>query len=41
MIAMDLSCTHEWDAFTRIMDHSGSTWFWTPGNHDGYFDPGW
>jgi hypothetical protein len=35
--AMDLSCADEWDDFSRIMDHSGSAWFWTPGNHDGYF----
>ncbi|HEX3473725.1 MAG TPA: hypothetical protein VHT91_01725 [Kofleriaceae bacterium] len=35
--AMDLSCADEWAEFSRIMDHSGSTWFWTPGNHDGYF----
>jgi hypothetical protein len=35
--AMDLSCADEWDEFSRIMDRSGSTWFWTPGNHDGYF----
>jgi hypothetical protein len=35
--AMDLSCADEWDDFSRIMDHSGSRWFWTPGNHDGYF----
>jgi hypothetical protein len=35
--AMDLSCADEWGDFSRIMDHSGSTWFWTPGHHDGYF----
>jgi calcineurin-like phosphoesterase family protein len=35
--AMDLSCADEWDEFSRIMDQSGSRWFWTPGNHDGYF----
>jgi hypothetical protein len=35
--ALDLSCADEWDDFSRIMDRSGSTWFWTPGNHDGYF----
>lgn len=35
--ALDLSCADEWDEFSRIMDRSGSTWFWTPGNHDGYF----
>lgn len=35
--AMDLSCADEWDTFERILDGSGRSWFWTPGNHDGYF----
>jgi len=36
--AMDLSCADEWRDFSRIMNASGrDAWFWTPGNHDGYF----
>jgi hypothetical protein len=36
--AMDLSCADEWRDFSRIMNASGrDAWFWTPGNHDGFF----
>ena len=36
--AMDLSCAAEWDAFKHTLDTSGRpSWFWAPGNHDGYF----
>lgn len=36
--ALDLSCVDEWDSFSAIMNASGrESWFWTPGNHDGYF----
>jgi len=36
--AMDLSCADEWRDFSRIMNGSGrDAWFWTPGNHDGFF----
>lgn len=36
--ACDLSCTDEWRDFVQTMNASGSqAWFWTPGNHDGFF----
>jgi len=36
--AMDLSCADEWRAFVQVMNDGASpAWFWTPGNHDGYF----
>lgn len=36
--AMDVSCTDEWDAFATTMNTSGRpSWFWAPGNHDGFF----
>lgn len=35
--ALDLSCTDEWRDFVELMNASGRAWFWTPGNHDGYF----
>lgn len=36
--AMDVSCDDEWRVFSRIMAETNRpSWFWTPGNHDGYF----
>ncbi len=36
--AMDLACADEWQGFERIMKDGGrAAWFWTPGNHDGFF----
>jgi hypothetical protein len=35
--AADVSCPEELDRFLAIMGRSGKTWFYTPGNHDGYF----
>jgi hypothetical protein len=34
--ALDVSCVDEWATFARIMD-ARKDWFFTPGNHDGYF----
>lgn len=38
--ALDLSCAGEWQRFVAVMTRSSVTprdWFFTPGNHDGYF----
>jgi hypothetical protein len=34
--ALDVSCADEWASFVGIMN-ARETWFFTPGNHDGYF----
>jgi hypothetical protein len=34
--ALDVSCADEWATFVRIMN-ARKNWFFTPGNHDGYF----